>query len=167
MLLAFDLETTGLCPDSCVAIEIGAVLFDPLLEEPVIDAFSIVLDCEKAIWESKAKEMNQWYFSEKNKVGQDAGWLLFSRWLESHYDGRFNLCGANVQGFDRQFIPDYIKEDLLSMRALDIGSYFYNGAIMSLDQLCMDYLGHSCGHRALQDAMDTAKLVSMRMGGFI
>lgn len=170
-LLSLDLETTGLCEHSCGVIEIGAVLFDPCIDtvESLYNCpkFHIILDCEKAVWENRAKEINSWYFEPRSLYlyPQEDGWNIFYEWLADNTQGRVSLCGANVQGFDRQFIPEYIRDDLLNMRALDLGSLFFSGTIPSLDSLCKAHLGSRCKHRALLDAEDVAKLVVMKLGG--
>jgi oligoribonuclease (3'-5' exoribonuclease) len=172
-LLALDLETTGLDSYSNTAIEIGAVIFDPIENSPedliYLPKFSAVMDCGHAIWDKQAKEMNQWYFDvpRGGMFSQEHAWNLFKSFIQNNTSNRISLCGANVALFDRSFIPEDICEELLTVRALDIGSFFFDGEIPSLHTLCERHLNKPCSHRALEDAMDTAELVMMKFEGRI
>ena len=171
LLLSIDLETTGLDPNTCQILEVGAVLFDPanpgfrwqFFESLVYDSCPIVGDpfalaLNRDILQSIAdKAVSITSYSIPGKL---------SEFVRSHTDEKVTICGKNFDAFDGRFLaklPGWGMFTCFERRTLDLGALFYDPAtgVPSLGMIKTKCgLGNSIAHRALQDAQDVASCIS-------
>ena len=179
-LLSLDLETTGLCHYSCDIIEIGAVFFNTfdhtrkdlfksvefneysaIQQHGKVITFSAVIENDGTCWEEGAWELHKDWYPNAEKVSYDNAMDSFEAFLRFVTEGRrVSLAGANVHAFDAKFLPPNFDE-FFKTRALDIGSLYFDGHIPSLSEIT----GGPVAHRALDDAMDVAKLILNKCEG--
>jgi oligoribonuclease (3'-5' exoribonuclease) len=130
--IAIDIETTGLDPDTCQVLEIGAVLNDPdkgLLDCPtfracvkheVIKGTPRALQMNARLIEEIANGGGEW---PSNACGR------FQKWLLQHLppgDNSLHALGLNVGTFDLPFLNniDTWPSWLFHYRSLDINSMY-------------------------------------------
>lgn len=182
-LVSIDIETTGLDPDRCSVLEIGAVDFDPQAQIKS-DAgrwqfFDLLIKHSFVQGELYALQMNQEILAElagvkrstKRIVSAATAVILFASWLKDQgysEENKATLCGKNVGSFDLQFLrrlPGWrIKVDpLLNHRMLDVGSVFFDpgSGVPSLAK-CASKVNHTPTreHRALDDACTVATVLT-------
>ena len=183
-LISLDLETTGLCHECCDIIEIAAIYFDTDInnledlsnmteygksghsDSRGVTYFHAVIDDtgDPFDWEPGAYNLHRdWYGDYPHKEEYESVMDRFSEFVMAvKGDRRISLAGANVSAFDRKFLPPECN-DYFRTRALDIGSLYFNGRLPSLSELKSDYLLEGpVKHRALQDALDVARLTLMK-----
>lgn len=127
MYLSIDLETTGLDPDFCQTLEIGAVL--DYQDRPIMDCphFRAVLKHDRITGDAYALAMNADLLRESIDHGStpQRAVELFICWLEQHVgNARLHLLGKNVGSFDVQFLKKLpgFPLDRFSYRHLEVGS---------------------------------------------
>jgi DNA polymerase III epsilon subunit-like protein len=127
--LAIDIETTGVDPETCQVLEIGAVLNDfsrPLME---CDTFEMVINPGHIEGEPRGLSMNQRLLNEiadgNGRRGSDA-MRCFSNWLDNRHIPKYHLLGKNVGSFDLQFLKRLRgwPGHHIHYRCLEVGSLF-------------------------------------------
>lgn len=170
--LSLDLETTGLDPDYCQILEIGAVVGD-LSETPVEDlpSFHCYVYHGQIVGETYALAMNQRILRELANGGghpvYDA-WSVLQKFLGQHFDlcvDRITLAGKNVMSFDLPFLrklPGFAK-NVFHHRALDPGSMFWlpGDTEVPSTETCFARCNMTTEnqHIALADARDVVRLI--------
>jgi oligoribonuclease (3'-5' exoribonuclease) len=130
--VSIDIETTGLDPETCQVLEIGAVLNDPdktLLECPT---FRACVKHEVIKGTPRALQMNVRLIEEiANGGGEWASNACgrFQKWLLQHLtpgDKSLHALGKNVGTFDLVFLNkiDTWPKWLFHYRSCDVGSMF-------------------------------------------
>jgi DNA polymerase III epsilon subunit-like protein len=182
-LLSIDIETTGLDPNFCSVLEVGAVLFDPqpeLATDGKINeagrrpaTFERLVSHSRIQGEPYSLQMNQHILQElcglkpthieiiaANRVGPQ-----LREWLRQNgvdQNNKVTIVGKNYDAFDRRFLEKLIgwnlaMNPLLERRTLDVGSLYFkpeDGKVASLDA-CLETIGCTglVTHRALDDAL--------------
>jgi len=120
--VSIDLETTGLDPNACQILEVGAVIDDWKTPVEELPTFHCYVDNGDYLWGSPyalsmhpkilrriATKEKGYDYVEPNKV---AGW--FQHWLMAHGINpdkhHITAAGKNFASFDRQFLkqlPDW------------------------------------------------------------
>ena len=193
-LVSIDIETTGVNPNFCQIIEFAAVVFDPQPQIADPETGEVKRDRERwatfeglvkhdvIIGEPYALQMNQEILAEiagakeTYRTIYDSPWKLiqeFIQFLLPHRDGTTKLhpAGKNFCNFDLQFLKqvDGWENVPLRRRCLDVGSLVFNpndGEIRDLKK-CLEVVGirKEISHRAIDDAMDVATIVSRFFAG--
>ena len=172
--VAIDIETTGLDPDTCQVLEIGAVIHDPakpLLECPT---FRACVKHDVITGSPRALEMNAPLLEEIGDGGgesEDYACERFLDWLKDHLpigslnengdlsENYLHALGKNVGTFDLVFLskmktwPSW----LFHYRSLDVGSmYSQPEGIKSLGaiekEIAEEFMIPGEPHEALYDA---------------
>jgi oligoribonuclease (3'-5' exoribonuclease) len=170
--VSIDIETTGLDPENCQVIEIGAVIEnwkDPVDELPT---FHRLIKHDGPIFgEPFALSMHSKLLE---RIGKGEGSYAaqagfdFTQWvyhqLELKIGAKFQVAGKNFSGFDKQFLRKLpIWKDLnIIHRAIDPGSMFWSpGELVPSTEMCKLAAGLSgpVAHTALEDALDIVKII--------
>ena len=171
LLLSIDLVTSGLDPDTCQILEIGAVLFDPgnpgfrwrFFEALVYDGGPIVGDPFAL---ALNHDILQSIADGARTINSDSIASELSGFVRSHTDEKVTIVGKNFDAFDGRFLaklPEWGIFTCFERRTLDLGALFYdrNTGIPSLATIKAKCgLGNMIAHRALQDAQDAASCIS-------
>jgi DNA polymerase III epsilon subunit-like protein len=180
--VSLDIETTGLCPETCQVLEIGAV-FDyldrPLLECPT---FHTYVRHKLYVGEPYALALNARIFKilanppDNVKVCclEDVPVELAS-WLQkcgcdTKTPHSLSFGGKNFGGFDRNFlrrIPMFDAMIPYKHRFYDAGNMYFDPAIdenLPSTQQCLERAGLPTyvAHEAVADAEAVAKLIRRR-----
>jgi len=188
MIVACDIETTGLDPDNNQILELGAAIWDiskPLNLE-TIPQINYVVKHDVYIGSPFALQLNQRIFkvlafdngSDEyqeiyNIISSD--WLMasFKEWLSDHgvdTTKHIVFAGKNFGAFDLQFIKK-LNYDLLkiSHRFIDPGNLYWCPAIdgSKLPDLntCLKRAGvnRHITHKAVDDAKDVLTVINARI----
>lgn len=190
--VSFDIETTGLDPETCQTIEIGAVIDDwltPLADPPTFHVYikrdhysgqPYALSMHSTIFRRIATEEEGYRYLYSKDVG-----TAFKTWVELNhaclyrdpscmdlsYD-RFNVAGKNFAMFDDRFLrklPEFGKFFRYRHRVIDPAILFWDP--LTDDKLpdtktCMERAGLSgeVAHNALDDAKIVVKLIHIGVG---
>jgi oligoribonuclease (3'-5' exoribonuclease) len=131
--VAIDIETTGLDPDTCQVLEIGAVIHDPakpLLECPT---FRACIKHNVITGTPRALQMNARLLEEIADGGgewEDNACERFHNWLKTHFEdltvNHIHALGKNVGTFDLVFLNKISEwpKWLFHYRSLDVGSMY-------------------------------------------
>lgn len=132
--VAIDIETTGLNPENCQTLEIGAVFDDsvtPLLDLP---QFNRAIKHDILVGEAYALAMHAHRLNKFNKRGvlmsdvmnQFHAWLYnVKAWDET---GKIVIAGKNFAKFDLRFLERLPYWSLIKYhhRIIDVGSLYMN-----------------------------------------
>ena len=175
--VSIDIETTGLDPETCQVLEIGAVWDDwtkPIGELPTYrrlvvhgeyrgNAYALALNA--SLLKQLSGQRETW-FLEPTQVADD-----FAAWLkECGWDGMASLtpAGKNFASFDRQFlrrIPRFEQVVKLSHRSIDPAILFWRTTDDKLpdSKTCYERAGldNKVAHAAVEDALAVVRLVRM------
>lgn len=175
--VSIDIETTGLDPETCQILEIGAVWDDwtkPIAELPVYhrlvvhdeyrgNAYALALNA--GLLKQLAGQREPW-FLEPSQVADD-----FATWLKGcGWDGTTSLttAGKNFASFDRQFLkrlPRFEQVVKLSHRSIDPAILFWRAADDKLpdSKTCYERAGldNKVAHTAVEDALAVVRLVRL------
>jgi len=175
--VSVDIETTGLDPDRCQILEIGAVWEDwqrPLKELPTYrrlvvhdeyygSAFALAMNVN--LLKELSGERQPWFLDE-NQVAEDmAEWLKSCGW-----DGKTGLmpAGKNFASFDRQFLkrlPRFEQLVRLHHRTLDPAILYWQPDDEKLpdSKTCYERAGidGKVAHTAVEDALAVVRLIRM------
>ncbi len=177
--VSIDIETTGLDPESCQILEIGAVWDDWTRAINDLPTFHCYVVHERIIGDPVALAMNADIlrklanpktvddnFLTPSLVGSDmAAWLQTLGW-----DGQTALtpAGKNFASFDRQFLkrlPRFEQVVKLCHRTLDPAMFFWQRDDEKLpdSKTCYERAGMDpkVAHTALEDALAVVRLVRM------
>lgn len=184
--ISTDIETTGLDPDYCQTIEIGAVIEDWVTPIDDLKRFHCYVVYDRYVGEPYALSMHAAIFrriAERNRdINKDYLFLrpedvagAFSLWLEENgFDLKraFTPAGKNFSGFDRQFLKRLPGFDRIKMRhrAIDLGNLFWNpdtDTELPSSEECLKRAGIEgvVAHTALEDCIDIIKEVRVWYAG--
>lgn len=165
-VLVFDVETTGLDPTKHACIEIGAVLLDETLR-PIDEYSSLMAPWKGAELMKKSQEIHK---IPENEFKQARPLEVVVREFHNRFGSRQPvpiLAGWNVW-FDVAFLRVlYEKEGIewpFSFHFLDIQAiilFFHKMKRSSLHKTVQAMLTETQTHRAIDDARQTAKVLSL------
>lgn len=174
--ISIDIETTGLDPDTCQILEIGAIYYQSGVGE--LDRFHCYIDHEKFVGEPYALWLNSHIFktitdsySEPNELVMTPNKARknFGNWLSKLYldnDKRKLVpAGKNFASFDRQFLLKLMPSftTMVGHKTLDPGSMYVNKDDTSVPGLpeCLRRVGlkDTVTHHALDDAQQVIDLI--------
>jgi len=169
--VSIDIETTGLDPDTCQILEIGAVIDDwttPVDELPV---FHCYIDNGEIVGQPYALAMNtnilRAIAERKGKHVAVVASCLWN-WLCANglQQGPDTFAGKNFAKFDLQFLKYLPGWDRLEIchRSIDPGMLFWNPAIdngVPSTEVCMERAGLTgpVAHTAVEDAKTVVELI--------
>jgi len=174
--VSIDIETTGLNPETCQILEIGAVWDDwtkPIDQLPwyrrlvVHDEYrgsAYALSLNANLLKRLSGKMESW-FLDPAQVADD-----FADWLRDQcgWDGKTALtpAGKNFASFDRQFLkrlPRFEEVVKLNHRTLDPAILFWQQEDISIpgSKTCYERAGidGKVAHTAVEDALAVVRLV--------
>ncbi len=180
--IILDLETTGLNPNVHSIIQVGAIAVDTGLweYEGHQGTFEFTINPGDAVWSPNAIRMHQQsgLLTEAltNGHGPDTFQRAFLSWLESagyflYHDEpeRITLAGANVGGFDLQFLRRMHWENIyFDDRTIDPAiycvDYEQDEKLPSL-QTCKERTGNTTpvAHTALADCWDVYNILKLHI----
>jgi len=175
--VSIDIETTGLDPETCQILEIGAVWDDwtkPIHELPVYhrlvaheeyrgNAYALALNA--ALLKRLSGEREPWFLDPDQVADDFATWLKVCGW-----DGQTALtpAGKNFASFDRQFLrrlPRFEQVVKLHHRTLDPAVLFWRPEDEKLpdSKTCYERAGldNKVAHTAVEDALAVVRLVRL------
>jgi len=188
--VSIDLETTGLNPDKCQILEIGAVFNDDTVPLAACQVYHRLIYPPGGIFKGEAYAlwMNAHILKEIHdlntaKAGKDKlienGDLKyqFAEWLyQLGYEKRDDktagvvAAGKNFQGFDLRFLRRYDVEDLIIFKHREINPGMYSHQLADDvppdTAACLKRAGleGSVKHRAVDDALDVCRLIRTHFG---
>jgi len=175
--VSIDIETTGLNPETCQILEIGAVWEDwtkPIHELPVYhrlvyhkeyrgSAYALAMNANLLRHLSGQREP---WWRDLDQVADD-----FAAWLtECGWDGKAALtpAGKNFASFDRQFLkrlPRFEQVVKLSHRTLDPAVLWWRAEDDKLpdSKTCYERAGldNKVAHTAVEDALAVVRLIRL------
>jgi len=175
--VSIDIETTGLDPETCQVLEIGAVWDDwtkPIAELSVYrrlvvheeyrgNAYALALNSN--LLKHLSGQREPWFLEPAQVADDFAAWLKGCGW-----DGTASLtpAGKNFASFDRQFLrrlPRFEQVVKLSHRSIDPAILFWRTADDKLpdSKTCYERAGldNKVAHAAVEDALAVVRLVRM------
>lgn len=158
-ILWLDLETTGLNPQTCLILEVGAVVTDEKLN--AIDTFSSVIfrpmaalrDMDLWCWQTHANSGLLDEVVRSTSTTESVEYNLV-RFISEHFEDRkANLAGNSVH-FDKSFLAVSMPKvhALLSHRILDVSSFNLVLELMHDNRWNKE---SDTPHRAMQDVEDS------------
>lgn len=182
--VSIDIETTGLDPDTCDIIEIGAVIDDtlePLDNSPTFHCYVAPENNKDYRGEPYALSMHSEIFKRIALASPTDNEVLhpkfiaveFHKWLsdsglKSCIGDRVVVAGKNFAGFDDQFLkrlPNFNRYVPRYHRILDPGMLFWEPTDIAPPDLktCMERAGikGEVAHTALDDAKMVARLIQV------
>lgn len=169
MVVSMDIETTGLDPDTCQILEIGAFCNN--------GSFHCYVNNGLIRGEPYALHMNHEILkkiTDCDLIHPDAITQEFDKWLFVVSRQKVTIAGKNFAAFDKAFLdklpgwPKMMKQHA-HYRFIDIGNLYWNpkidGDTLPDLKTCMDRAGMlgNVPHTALEDAIIVHKLVK-RLG---
>lgn len=166
--VAIDIETTGLDPETCQVLEIGAVIHDP--DKPLRECptFRVCVKHEVITGTPRALQMNARLIEEIANGGgewESNACGRFQKWLGSHLpvgdltENYLHALGKNVGTFDLVFLNKISTwpKWLFHYRSLDVGSMYAGpGGMQSQSdleaRLAKELMIPGNPHEALYDA---------------
>lgn len=187
-LVSIDIETTGLNPETDQILEFAAVCFDPqpeIAKDGKVNEsgrrwhqFECLVKHDRYSGDAYALGLNADILNElagrkkTYRITMTTSELVheFRKWLDQqgfNKDNKGTILGKNYASFDGQFlrrIPGWTGLPLHHHRVLDPGSLLFNpsdGRVRNLKE-CLERIGirKDISHRAIDDARDTATVVS-------
>jgi oligoribonuclease (3'-5' exoribonuclease) len=175
--VSIDIETTGLDPETCQILEIGAVWDDwtkPIHELPVYhrlvsheeyrgNAYALAMNAP--LLKRLSGEREPWFLDSEQVADDFAAWLEGCGW-----DGKTTLtpAGKNFASFDRQFLkrlPRFEQVVKLHHRTLDPAVLFWRPEDEKLpdSKTCYERAGldNKVAHTAVEDALAVVRLVRL------
>ena len=186
-LLSIDVKTTGLDPNRCSVLEVGAVVFnpDPLLAvDGVVNAKGrkwhtfrrlvrhTMIQGEPRVLAMNADILDEVSGRKTSHVVQDCAPNVMHQladFLTEHAEGKYTIVGDAFDAFDVRFLEripgwDTRVKPLCERRTLDVGSLCFRPGdekVVSLTE-CLRVLGieDNVSPRALGGALQIATVVS-------
>lgn len=174
--MSIDVETTGLDPDVCQVIQIGAVIDgEDFYDRPIEDLphFNLGIRHERVVGEYGALDMNGWLFNAINNgvMASDTpavAWDRFRPWVAAYRPAlgpRVVATGKNFASFDRRFLgrmwPNFDRE--FHHRSIDPAGFFmrWNDKVPPSTAECLLRAGlpSDVAHDALEDARTVCRLL--------
>jgi DNA polymerase III epsilon subunit-like protein len=176
--VSIDIETTGLDPETCQILEIGAVWDDwtkPIDELPVYhrlvyhkeyrgSAYALAMNAN--LLRHLSGQQEPWWRDPEQVADDFAAWLKGCGW-----DGQAALtpAGKNFASFDRQFLkrlPRFEQAVKLSHRTLDPAILYWQPSKddkLPDSKTCYERAGldGKVAHNAVEDALAVVRLVRM------
>lgn len=184
-VVSIDIETTGLDPQKCDILQIGACIFDLLEPFERVKCPKLLLYVNTLLthWEQQAVVSNAKIVADmmQRKMRNDPDVVTyadvvpdFRYWLNTNgvrQDIGFTVTGKNFMGFDQQFlcskVPNWADGIRIKHRSIDIASHFWQPGDAALPtlQMCLERAGINTvvSHTALDDALDVAELTHMAL----
>lgn len=176
--ISLDTETTGLNPQTCHVIEIGAYVEDTDVLKPrnELPEFHLYIYRDVYIGEPYALAMNAHIFTKilelrkagsPKVVGPHLVADIFSSWVYANFgDKRPTVAGKNAAGFDLPFLSQFIGWSRIKFhhRVIDPGMMYFDPHTDDVPpdlKLCKQRakLSEVVSHEALDDAWDVIQLV--------
>ena len=176
--LSIDIETTGLDPETCQILEIGAIYDDwtkpidtlPIYRRLVLhkeyrgNAYALALNAN--LLKRLSGQREPWFLDPEQVVDDFATWLREN----CGWDGQAALtpAGKNFASFDRQFLkrlPGFEQVVKLHHRTLDPAILFWRPEDEKLpdSKTCYERAGldNKVAHTAVEDALAVVRLVRL------
>lgn len=192
IVCSIDLETTGLDPETCDIVEIGAVVadfskpLDPVEDLPTFHAYitppkggtytgtPYALSMHSEIFRRIANREEGYTYLAPSRLGYVFRKFLVEAGFEEENDHvTITAAGKNFGSFDLQFlkrVPDFTKHVQIRHKILDPGSILCDpiedDVIPSLDE-CLERMGfsHNVTHCAVDDARDVLLVLNRHYHG--
>ena len=179
--VSIDIEGTGLDPDYCQVLELGAVIEDWVSPVDKLPVFRRVLKYDRVQGEPVGMSMNAKLLKQMAEGGipsdelcspMNLGWQ-FARWLESNgIDPKHvQAAGKNFAGCDAQFlkrVPDFSNSVVFNHRTIDPCMSFWQADDENLpdSKTCMKRAGidGKVAHTAVEDALAVIKMMRFAWG---
>jgi oligoribonuclease len=174
IFLSVDIETTGLDPDTCQILEIGAVLVDTVASPESWPTFRRLIRHDLYKGESYALSMHSKLFQELSKGRGVAVWealLDLKQWLvDCGVTTKITIAGKNFAAFDKNFLEKHEQWRVIPKhhRYLDVGNLYFDPMFdeeIPNTEKCMFFAGlqNEVAHTALEDALVVAKLINLHI----
>lgn len=166
MIISIDIETTGLDPETCQILEIGAYCDR--------GQFHCYVDNGLIQGEPDALHMNHGILKQivecKTCIDPDVIAREFTKWLETVVCREVTIAGKNFGSFDKAFLDKLLgwsrmANKYFNYRYVDIGNLYWvpsmDGDTLPNLKTCMrraNFMGN-VPHTALEDAIIVHKLV--------
>lgn len=175
-IVSIDIESTGLNPETCQILSIGAVIEDTKRLTPmsILPKYYKRVTHDHYQGEIYALSLNKDLFTEilnnTDNLNIHVTNLVedFKNWLYQYFSSeeKINVIGKNFSGFDKQFLNklDGFSDIKLSHKVLDPAPFYVDWRkdkdLPSLDE-CLKRAGinKTVSHNALEDAMDVIKVM--------
>lgn len=180
--VSIDLETSGLDPETCDIIEIGAVIDDLEVSRPIkgLPRFHAYVVKESYRGEPYALSMHPEIFKRiatraegyQYLAPEEVGKAFFEFLRENGLDGTITAAGKNFASFDAKFLkklPDFEEEVKIRHRVIDPAMLYWkpeeDGTILPGTSLCMKRAGLKSvvAHTALEDAEVVVELIRRKL----
>jgi DNA polymerase III epsilon subunit-like protein len=172
--VSVDIETTGLDPETCQTIEVGAVIAD-WNDPSETQEFHCYVLYPQYKGDPYALSMHPHIFRRiaTNEEGYNycpAEHVMYElhTWLITHFGhrGPYTVAGKNFAGFDKKFLDKLPQtgETIFHHRVLDPGCMFWNPLTderppNQTDCLVRAGIPSEVTHNALEDARQVVKLI--------
>ncbi len=180
--VSIDIETTGLDPETCQVLQIGAVVddwetpveelptFNYYIEYSVIKGEAYALSMHHKIFRAMADAVRGVASDGVPICCPEAITRTFSDWLFYNgisSSGKMTVAGKNYAAFDRNFLSKLKNWDWdikMSHRFIDPGNMYYQPGIddgpPNMEE-CLRRVGlpPHVKHTALEDALDVVRLI--------
>jgi hypothetical protein len=175
--VSIDIETTGLDPDYCQVIEIGAVIDDWKTPVDQLARFHAYVTHGRIVGQPYGLAMNRDILAKLAQPGDPRIFLkpedvghYFRQWLINHYGTAFAVvaAGKNFGSFDLQFLkrlPGFTDQVVFYHRAIDPAMLYWNpevdhsGPPSTAQCLARAGLPDLVMHTAIEDAVQVIELV--------
>lgn len=178
--ISLDLETTGLNPEKCQILEIGAVLEDTAQQQTIknLPHFHAYVRHELYSFEPFALRMN-WelvksiVYKEVETIHVEDLASRFRDWLSANgiLVGSMTYAGKNFGSFDMQFlkqVPGWTDKVKMKHRAFDVGCMMWQAGDEVIPDLatCAKRAGLTeiVAHRAIDDAEMVVAIMRTKYG---
>ncbi len=171
--ISIDIETTGLNPEACQVIEIGAIsskgpTFHCYVKHDIFQGEPYALSMHSEIFRRIAVKAPGYDYLKPREVS-----CAFYKWLKiNNIEQPFTAAGKNFAGFDLRFLrrlPNWEKFIKIRYRVIDPGTLYWwpliDGAFLPNTELCLTRAGlnPTVAHTALEDAQAVIDLIEYKI----